>query len=85
MRYTRYSTHMLSICIYQSGAQQETDGMLGTTIIGEGFNKGVTYKSVGRNRETIQDCTELKASKNCSISTSRPDRMREGRVSKRQL
>lgn len=46
-------------------------------IIGGGFNKGVINKSVGRSGEPIQESTDLWASKNCFISTSRPERMKE--------
>ena len=78
MRHTRYpnphAQHMYLSVRDSIGDRWHAD----TTIIGGGFNKGVTYKSVCRNRETIQDCTELKASKNCSISTSRPGRLRGG-------
>lgn len=55
-------------------------------IIGGGFNKGVIYKSVGRNREAIRESAELKSSKICSFSTSGPERMRqEGVVSMREF
>ena len=78
MRHTRYSNpHAQHMYLSVRGSTGDR-WHAGTTIIGGGFNKGVTYKSVGRNTETIQDCTELKASKNCSISTCRPDRMRGG-------
>lgn len=49
------------------------------SIIGKGFNKRVIYKSVGRIKETIEDSAELEPSKNCSIFTSRPDKIK-GRI-----
>lgn len=44
-------------------------------IIGGGFNKGVINKSVGRNREPIQESADLKVSKKYFISTFRNERM----------
>lgn len=45
-------------------------------IIGEGFNKRVIYKSVGRSKETTEDSAELEPRKNCSVFISRPEKMR---------
>lgn len=35
---------------------------------------------MGRNREPIQESSDLEASKNCFISTSKPERMRPERM-----
>lgn len=68
---------MLNICISQGSTGDRWHAEI--RIIGKGFNKRVIYKSVGRSKETTEDSAELEPSKNCSVFTSRPEKMR-GRV-----